>query len=165
MEWGRIFKTGAVAGAIYGVLNIAVVVLSFVFFREQIKELIQSAIPPSLQANLPMGIDQLVDISMFTSAPGSVVGGIITGVITCFIFALIYNELIGKDSKRKGVFLCVLLLVAVALGELAYPGVVGGIFMIQTRFILLAPLSAVLFLVFGYLLGNFYDKFEQRGRE
>ena len=160
MEWGRIFKTGAVSGAIYGVLNIAVVVLSFVFFREQMKELIQRAITPDIQARLPITIDQIVDMSMFSSIPGSIIGGVITGIIVCFIFALMYNELLGKDSKRKGIFLCVLLLVAVALGELAYPGVVGGIFMIQTGFIMLAPLSVVFFLVFGYLLGKFYDKFE-----
>ncbi len=164
MDWGRIFKTGAVAGAIYGVLNIAVVVLSFVFFREQIKELIQSAIPPDLQSSIPMSIDQLVDISMFSSVPSSIVGGIIPGIIVCFIFALMYNELLGKDSKRKGIFLCFLLLIGIGLGELAYPGVIGGIFMVQTRYILLTPLSVVFFLVFGYLLGNFYDKFEQKER-
>ena len=164
MDWGRIFKTGAVAGVIYRVLNIAVVVLSFVFFREQIKELIQSAIPPDLQSSIPMTIDQLVDISMFSSVPSSIVGGIIPGIIVCFIFVLMYNELLGKDSKRKGIFLCVLLLIGIGLGELAYPGVIGGIFMVQTRYILLTPLSVVFFLVFGYLLGNFYDKFEQKER-
>jgi hypothetical protein len=158
MEWGRIFKTGAVSGIIYGILQGIVTTLSYVFFREQIIEIIRASIPPNIE--IPLTMEQLADIGMISAIPGSIIGGIISGIIVSFIFALMYNELMGKDSKRKGLFLCILLTVAVVLGELAYPGVIGGIFMIQTRFILLTPLNIIFFLVFGYVMGKFYDKFE-----
>lgn len=162
MDWGRIFKTGAVAGVIYGILQGIVSVLTFVFYREQIIELMRSSIPSNIE--IPLSMEQLADIGMISAIPGSIIGGIIAGIIVCFIFALMYNELLGKDSKRKGIFLCILLLIGIGLGELAYPGVIGGIFMVQTRYIMLTPLNVVFFLVFGYLLGNFYDKFEQKER-
>ncbi len=162
MDWGRIFKTGAVAGVIYGILQGIVSVLTFVFYREQIIELMRSSIPSNVE--IPLSMEQLADIGMISAIPGSIIGGIIAGIIVCFIFALMYNELLGKDSKRKGIFLCFLLLIGIGLGELAYPGVIGGIFMVQTRYIMLTPLNVVFFLVFGYLLGNFYDKFGQKER-
>lgn len=162
MDWGRIFKTGAVAGVIYGILQGIVSVLTFVFYREQIIELMRSSIPSNVE--IPLSMEQLADIGMISAIPGSIIGGIIAGIIVCFIFTLMYNELLGKDSKRKGLFLCILLLIGIGLGELAYPGVVGGIFMVQTRYIMLTPLNVVFFLVFGYLLGNFYNKFGQKER-
>ncbi|MEE9323574.1 MAG: hypothetical protein V3U72_03440 [Candidatus Aenigmarchaeota archaeon] len=160
MDFGRIFKTGAVSGSIYGILQGIVSVLSFVFYREQIIELIRSSLPSNLE--IPITVEQLADIGMISAIPGSIIGGIIAGIIVSFIFALMYNELMGKDSKRKGLFLCILLAVAVVLGEFAYQGVIGGIFMIQTRFVLLTPLNIIFFLVFGYVMGKFYDKFEQK---
>ncbi|MCK4335747.1 MAG: hypothetical protein KAT94_03325 [Candidatus Aenigmarchaeota archaeon] len=162
MDWGRIFKTGAVAGVIYGILQGIVSVLTFVFYREQIIELMRSSIPSNVE--IPLSMEQLADIGMISAIPGSIIGGIIAGIIVCFIFTLMYNELLGKDSKRKGLFLCILLLIGIGLGELAYPGVIGGIFMVQTRYIMLTPLNVVFFLVFGYLLGNFYNKFGQKER-
>jgi hypothetical protein len=77
---------------------------------------------------------------------------------------MMYSELIGKNSKRKGLFLAILLLMGIILGELALQGVVGGLFLFQTRFIMLTPLNAVFFLVFGYVIGMFYDKFEPEGK-
>ena len=162
MDWGRIFKTGAVAGVIYGILQGIVSVLTFVFYREQNIELMRSSIPSNVE--IPLSMEQLADIGMISAIPGSIIGGIIAGIIVCFIFTLMYNELLGKDSKRKGLFLCILLLIGIGLGELAYPGVIGGIFMVQTRYIMLTPLNVVFFLVFGYLLGNFYNKFGQKER-
>ena len=162
MEWGRIFKTGAVAGAIYGAMNIIVVMLSFAFYRDDIKKLIESSIPSAYKSQIPMTMDQLVDISMYTSVPGSIVGGIIAGIIVCFIFALMYGELMGKDSKRKGLFLTILLTIAIVLGELAYPGILGGIFAVNTRFLMIAPISIALFIIFGYILGNFWERFGEK---
>lgn len=162
MEWGRIFKTGAVSGIIYGILQGIVSVLSFVFYREQIIEMIQVSLPTNVE--IPMSVEQLADIGMAFAIPGSIIGGIIAGIIVCFIFALMYNELIGKDSKRKGLFLCVLLTIAIVLGELAYQGLLGGLFLVQTRYILLTPLNIVFFLVFGYVMGRFYDRFEEKER-
>jgi hypothetical protein len=160
MDFSRVLKTGVVAGAIYGVLQGIVSVLSYIFYREQIIETIRASIPSN--ANIPMTMDQLANIGMVFAVPGSIIGGIIAGIIICFIFSLMYVELLGKDSKRKGVFLSLLILAAVAAGELAYPGVIGGIFMVQTRFILLAPLSGAFFVVLGFMLGLFYDRFDTK---
>lgn len=165
MDFSRVLKAGAVSGVIYGVLQGIVTVLSYVFYRDQIIEAIRAALPSNV--NIPFTVDQLADIGMTYAIPGSVIGGVIAGIIVCVIFSLIYDELLGKDSKRKGVFLCLLILAGIVLGELASPGIIGGIFMVQTRYILLAPLSAVFFLVLGYLLGIFYDRFDskRKGRE
>ncbi len=160
MEWGRFLKTGAVSGIVYGILQGIVTVMSYVFYREQIIEIIRASIPSNV--NIPISMEQLADIGMIFAIPGSIVGGIIAGLVFAFIFSLIYSELIGKNSKRKGLFLSVLLLVAIALGELAYQGVIGGVFLIQTSFIMLTPLNAVFFLVLGYMIGIFYDRFEPK---
>jgi hypothetical protein len=159
MDFARVLKTGAAAGAIYGVLQGIVAVLSFVFYREQIIEVMRAAIPSGV--NIGMTMDQLANISMMTAIPGSVIGGIISGIIVSFIFSLMYGELMGKDSRRKGIFLCILLTIGVVLGELAYPGgFVGSILLIQTGYLMLAPLSIAFFLCLGYLTGIFYDRFE-----
>ncbi len=158
MDFLRIIKAGAVSGIIYGVMQGIVSILAYVFYREDIIEMIRKSIPANV--NIPMTIDQLADIGMISAIPGSMIGGIIAGIIVCFIFALMHNELIGKNFKRKGLFLCILITIAIILGEAAYPsGIVGGIFMVQTRFIMLAPLNIAFFLVLGYLLGLFYDRF------
>jgi hypothetical protein len=160
MEYARVLKTGAVSGAIYGVLQGIVSVLSYVFYRQQIIDMIRASLPSNV--NIPMTMDQLADIGMISAIPGSVIGGIIAGVIFSAIFAVMYSELLGKDSKRKGLFLGVLLFAGILAGELAYPGLIGGIFMVQTKFILLAPLSAAFFFALAYLTGMFYDRFDPK---
>ena len=157
MDLSRVLKTGLVSGIIYGIMQSIVSVLSYVFYREQIKEIIRAAIPSS--TNIPMTMDQLADIGMITAIPGSIVGGIIAGIVMAVIFAIMYENLMGRDSKRKGIFLCLLMLFAIVIGEVAYPNFIGGLFMVQTRFILLAPLSAAFFVAYGYVLGLFYDRF------
>jgi hypothetical protein len=153
-------KAGAVSGAIYGVLQGIVSVLAYVFYREQIIEMIRASIPSNV--SIPMTMDQLANIGMISAIPGSIIGGIIAGIIFCIIFSLMYDELLGRDSKRKGVFLCLLLLAGIVVGEFAYPGLIGGIFMVQTKFILLAPVSAAFFFILGYVLGIFYDRFDTK---
>lgn len=162
MEWGRLFKTGLVSGIIYGVLQGIVSMLSYVFYREQIIETIRAALPSNVE--IPMTMEQLADIGMMFAIPGSIVGGIIAGLVFAFIFSVLYGELVGKDSKRKGLFLSILLLIAIVLGELAYRGVLGGLFLFQTSFVMITPLNAVFFIVLGYLTGMFYDKFETEAR-
>lgn len=157
MDLSRMLKTGLVSGIIYGIMQGVVSALSYVFYREEIKAIIRASIPSS--TNIPMTMDQLADIGMIAAIPSSIVGGIIAGIIMTFIFALMYESLMGNSSKKKGIFLCMLLLVGIILGEIAYPGFIGGLFMVQTRFILLAPISAAFFVAYGYILGLFYDRF------
>ena len=160
MDWGRFLKTGLVSGIIYGILQGIVSTLSYVFYREEIIALIRSSLPSNIE--IPMSMEQLADIGMMFAIPGSIIGGIIAGLVFAFIFSVMYNELLGKDSKRKGLFLSLLLLVAIVLGELAFQGVLGGLFLFQTRFIMLTPLNAIFFLVLGYMTGIFYDRFENK---
>lgn len=157
MDFSRILKTGIVSGIIYGAMQGVISLLSFVFYREQIIAMLRDSIPSNV--NIGMTMDQLADISMVTAIPGSIVGGMITGILMCVIFALMYDTLLGKDSRKKGIFLCLLIMAGIIVGELAYSGVVGGIFMVQTRFIMLAPLSAAMFIAYGHVLGLFYDRF------
>ncbi len=155
MNLGHVIKTGAVSGLIYGILQGGVSLLSYIFYREQIIEMIQKSIP----SNIPISIEQIVNIGMVMSMPSSAIAGIFVGILTSVIFSLIHRELMGKNSKVKGVFLCVLISVAVIIGEFIQPNVTSGLFMIHTRFPVLAPLSFACFLIFGYLLGMFYDRF------
>jgi hypothetical protein len=158
MDFSRILKTGAVSGVIYGVMQGIVSVLAYVFYRQEIIDMIRKSIPANV--SMPMTVEQLADIGMMFAIPGAIIGGIIAGIIVCFIFVLMHAELMGKNSKMKGLFLCILIAVAIILGEAAYPGgIVGGILMVQTRYLLLVPLSIAFFLMLGYLLGLFYDRF------
>jgi len=159
MNFSRVLKAGAVSGIIYGVMQGFVALLSYVFYREQIIAMIRASIPSNV--NIPMTMDQLADIGMMAAIPGSIIGGIIAGIIVCFVFSLMYEELMGRNSKRKGLFICILIAAGIVLGELAYPGgLVGSILLVQTRYLMLAPLSIAFFIIFGYIMGVFYDRFE-----
>ena len=163
MEWGHILKTGAVSGAIYGVLQGIASILSYVFYRGEIIKLIQSSLPKNVE--IPMTTEQLADMGMMFAIPGAIIGGLIAGIIFTFIFAIMFNELIGKTSAKKGLLLSVLLTVAIALGEITYQGVLGGIFLVTTRFIMIAPLSFAFFIALGYITGMFYDKFDEKHKK
>ncbi len=162
MNLSLVFKTGLASGVIHGILQGVISLLTFVIYREQIIETIRNSIPSNV--NIPFTVEQLADMGMMFAIPGSIIGGMIAGVIVCFIFSFMYHELLGKNSKVKGIFLCALLLVGVIFGEFVYPGVVGGIFLLNTRYLLLLPASFAFFLVFGYVMGMFYDKFGKEGR-
>ncbi|NIO23304.1 MAG: hypothetical protein GTN38_04745 [Candidatus Aenigmarchaeota archaeon] len=160
MKWGLGIKTGIVAGAVYGFLAGIVATVVTILMREEIIKQIQAQFA-RIPQDIPITAEQVYPITVAMSIPGSIIGGLIVGAVLGIVFLVLYGELLGKDSKRKGIFFAVLLIVGTGLAELAFPGSGLSLIMIQTRYILLTPVNILFFLVFGYLLGKFYDRFKK----
>jgi hypothetical protein len=161
MKWVHALKSGAVAGAIYGVFAGIIGMVYLIVMKEQAIQKIQAAIPR--EANIPMSIDQIYSITMISSLPSAVIFGLIVGAVFGVMFGLMREELLGKNEKFKGLFLALLLLICLVVVEVFSPeNMIGGFFMLRFSYLPLAPFSAAAFLVFGYLTGMFWERFEKK---
>jgi len=160
MKWGLGLKTGVVAGAIYGLLSGIVTLAITIVMREDIINQIQAQFA-RLPQDIPITAEQIYPITVVMSIPGSVIGGVIVGAILGIVFLVLYGELLGKNSKRKGLCFAILLIIGTGLAELAFPKSGLPLIMIQTTYIMFTPVNILFFLVFGYLLGKFYDRFKK----
>ncbi len=163
MEWKQGIKSGAVAGVFYGILAGIVTVLYMIIDKENIIQSIQAVI--SANANIPISTEQLYNISLIASFPSSIIGGVLVGMVFGVIYVLTKSELIGKNAKIQGVSLAILLFIALGVAELMGPGnAIGGFFMIRFSSLLLVPPSFGAFMVLGYLMGVFWDRFEKNAK-
>lgn len=160
MKWGLGLKTGVVAGAIYGLLNGFVALAITIVMREELIKQIQAQFA-RLPYDIPITAEQIYPITVAMSIPGSIMGGLIVGAILGIVFLILYGELMGKDSKRKGLCFSILLIIGTGLAEIAFPGSGLPLIMIQTSYLVFTPVNILFFLVFGYLLGKFYDRFKK----
>ncbi len=160
MKWGIGLKSGITAGAIYGLLTGFISLAISVVMKDEIIKQIQAQFA-RLPQDIPITAEQVYPITLVMSIPGAVIGGLVVGAILGIVFLSLYNELLGKDSKRKGLFFVILLIIGFGLAELAFPGSGLPLIMIQTTFLMFTPLNILFFLVFGYLLGKFYDRFKR----
>jgi len=161
MEWKLGIKTGLVAGAIYGFLAGIVALAISIVMREEIIKQIQAQFA-RVPYDIPITAEQVYPITVAMSVPGAVISGLIVGAILGIVFLVLYGELLGKDSKRKGLFFVILLIIGLGLAELAFPGSGLPLVMVQTSYLVFTPLNILFFLVFGYLLGRFYDRFSKK---
>lgn len=158
MEWKHGIKSGAVAGVFYGIIAGIVTVLYMLLNREMIIQRLQAVL--SSNANIPISTDQLYDITLIASLPSSVIGGVLVGVIFGVIYVLMKKELIGKDAKKQGISLAILLFIALGVAEMVGPeNAIGAFFMIRFSSLPLVPLSFGAFICLGYLMGVFWDRF------
>ena len=117
--------SGAIAGTILGIINLAVV-----------EPFIDSAIEIEIQSDINSGqsvnIDEITHYR-FWQKGGEVVGGIIYGVSLSSLFGIVFaysrNSLPGKNAKSKAIFLasilCLVLFIVPALKYPSNPPAVG----------------------------------------
>jgi hypothetical protein len=164
MRWKLGLKSGAVAGAVYGAIAAIIGIIYMVVMREEVIQRIQAAIPSG--TNIPISTEQLYTISLVFSLPSGIIMGVITGMVFGLVFLLMREELLGKNDRKKGFFLALLLLVCLALAEVFVPeNAVGAFFMLRFSYLPLAPISAGAFLFLGYLTGMFFERFEKRKKK
>lgn len=161
MEWGTALKSGAVAGAIYGVFGGAIGLAYLLVMRDEVMQMLQSAL--SAQGDIPIPVESIYNITLFTSIPSGIIGGILAGLAFGIIFMLLKGEWPGKTPRLQGLFLALVLFVCLGVGEMFSPGnVVGPFFMMRFSFLPSIPFSFVAFLFFGYLTGMFWERFEKK---
>lgn len=157
MEWKHGIKSGAVAGVFYGIIAGIVTVLYMLLNKEMLIERLQAVL--SSNANIPISTDQLYNITLIASFPSSIIGGVLVGMIFGVIYVLM-KELIGKDAKKQGISLAILLFIALGVAEMVGPeNAIGAFFMIRFSSLPLVPLSFGAFICLGYFMGVFWDRF------
>lgn len=160
MEWKLALKTGAAAGAIYGFLAGVVALAMNIIMKEEVIKQTQAQFT-QVPYEIPITAEHVYPIVVAMSVPGAIISGMIVGAILGIVFLLLRRELSGKDSKRKGLCFAILLLAGTGIAELVSPGSGLSLVMVQTTFIVFTPLNILFFLLFGYLLGKFYDRFRR----
>jgi len=160
MKWDIGLKSGITAGAIYGLLTGFISLAVSVVMKDEIIKQIQAQFT-RLPQDIPITAEQVYPITLVMSIPGAVIGGLVIGAILGIVFLSLYNELLGKDSKRKGLCFSMLLIAGTGIAEIVFPKSGLPLMMIQTTFLMFTPLNILFFLVFGYLLGKFYDRFKR----
>jgi vacuolar-type H+-ATPase subunit I/STV1 len=161
MKWGLALKSGAVAGAVYGVLAGIVGLAYMVAMKEEVIARMQAAIPQGV--SIPMSMEDLYNISLAASVPSSMIMGVIVGMVFGIVFMLMKDELLGKNLRFRGMFLSVFLFAALGIWEIFYPeNLIGGLLMLRFSPWPLIPCSFAAFLVLGYLQGMFWERFEKK---
>ncbi len=160
MKWGLGLKSGITAGAVYGLLTSFVSLAITILMKEEIIKQIQAQFA-KLPYEIPVTAEDVYPLALVMSVPGSIIWGLIVGGILGVVFLLLHGELLGRDSARKGLFFSLLMIAGTGLAELLSPGAGLPLLMIQTSFPVFTPINILLFLVFGHLLGKFYDKFRK----
>jgi hypothetical protein len=151
-------KGGLAAGAIYGLLTGIVSTAYIVLMKEQVIAQIRIALA-SVPGGVPITAEDIYPITLISAIPSALIYGVILGAILGMVFSFFYAELMGKNSRMKGLLFSILIIVALAIGEAAAPNHSLGIIMVNTNFLPLAPVGVALFLLFGFLNGVFYDRF------
>ncbi|MGQ4833681.1 MAG: hypothetical protein ACP6IS_07285 [Candidatus Asgardarchaeia archaeon] len=139
-ELMRGIKAGAIAGFIEGII---VAIIYAAFFNIIFGPMLQN--PP---ANMPISAyEQLIYYSVVTAAP---FGGLISGIIIGAIFSFVYSYLPTENSIIKSMVLGVIFWLISLISNMS----LGVIIVAQVAVNFVTSV-----LVFGYLLGFFWDKF------
>ncbi len=143
-------KAGLVSGVVYGAISSITTYIMVLFAKEEII----SAIRESLPQDFPITAEQLFEFALIFSPIFVVIVGVVAGVILGVIYAWGYEKVPGGNSIFKGlvfgIILWVIIDVLLRLGNIQYG---------TTYFALSLAWSLVIALIFGALLGIFYDKF------
>ena len=143
-------KAGVVSGVVYGIISSITTYMTVLFTKEEVI----SAIRASLPLDSPITAEQLFDFVLVLSPIFVILLGLVVGVILGVLYGWGYEKIPGRNSIYKGlvigVIFWIIFFVLLGLGNLQY-GI--SYFMVNLTW------DLVISLVFGVLLGVFYDKF------
>ena len=170
-DLGRGVKAGIVAGIIMGLLaGIITAALMMTVFHDEYAVMYQTAAELAMAESgeeMPFDAEEFTDMMMTFGVVGvlivSPIIGVVIGVVFGLIYAALYDKLPGKTPIVKGLvigmayFVISIMLSAVSsaifASEIEIDATVQGVDYI---------ISLLTSLVFGYLLGVFWVKFEPK---
>ena len=153
VEYGRGLKAGLIAGIVWGIIVGALLATLLTVFKSDVLNGI-STVP-----GINMTTDQLYTITLEFGVGSSVVLGIIGGLILGAIFAAVYTAYMKSSSIRtRGLVFGIILWFI----DLAFNG--GGGSSSGTEYFVISIAGyLVASLVYGYLLGYFFERFTPKG--
>ncbi|MGQ9718369.1 MAG: DUF6789 family protein [Nitrososphaerales archaeon] len=143
-------KAGVVSGAIYGVIIAPITYITLIFLKEEIMpSIIASLLPDS-----PITAEQAYNIMLLIGPIFAFITGIILGLIFGIIYGWAYDKIPGRTSIIKGIVFGIILWlifsVLLGLGNLQYS---------VTYYLYGLGEGLITSLIFGLLLGFFYNRF------
>ena len=143
-------KAGVVSGVVYGAMSAITTYITVL----SIKEEIISAIREGLPLDSPFTAEQLFESALIILPIFVILLGLVVGIILGLIYGWGYEKIPGGNSIYKGlvvgVIFWVIFFVLLGLGSLQYG---------TTYAVVSLAWNLVVSLIFGALLGVFYDKF------
>jgi hypothetical protein len=143
-------KAGVVSGVVYGAMSAVFAYISSSMIKEEMMTVIEETLPPDSLVTA----EQLYEFTLIFGAVFAVVIGVVAGVILGVVYGWGYEKVPGGNSIYKGlvfgIILWIIIDVLLGLGNLEYG---------TTYFALSLAWGLVISLIFGALLGVFYDKF------
>jgi hypothetical protein len=142
-EFGRGIKAGVVSCVINGVIFGIMMAVVISIWTTEFAVAIGATIPAE-------GVVVLADMWVVGAVIGSIIGGIIGGIIFGAIYAAVYGHLPGATSVVKGIVLSIIvwLVLGVPLN-----------FAVIAALPIVAVLGLISSLIWGALIGVFWDKF------
>ena len=152
-EFKRGLKAGIVSGIIWGVIACTIGVLQAKIFLEEKMS--------GFGYEMPLMAEQMFWQFVVMAYPLFIIGGIILGIIVGLIYAAVYNSLPSSKSIIKGIVLLLIFwLIFVGIGFfLTMIGSGKGIEGIESSYIESMAINLIVLVIFGILLGLFWDKF------
>jgi len=143
-------KAGLVSGVVYGAMSAVFAYISSPMIKEQMMVVIEETLLPDSLVTA----EQIYEFALIFGAVFAVIVGVVAGVILGAVYGWGYEKVPGGNSIYKGLVLGIILwiIIDVLLG-------IGNVQYDITYFVLSLAWSLVIALVFGALLGVFYDKF------
>ena len=143
-------KAGLVSGVVYGAMSAVFAYISLLMIKEQMMVVIEETLLPDSLVTA----EQIYEFLLIFGAVFVVIVGVVTGVILGVVYGWAYEKIPGGNSIYKGLVFGIILwaIIDVLLG-------IGNVQYDTTYFVLSLAWGLVIALIFGALLGIFYDKF------
>lgn len=149
-------KAGVVAGIVYGIIASVFVITALLLYKTQILDTINTVLQ---SRNLPTQVtaEEVFNIALYALPAVEIIAGIIVGLILGIVFAYVEKSLPGSSAKTKGIILGIILWVFLGillnLSNLREYG--------ATYFGLSAGGSLIGSIVYGFILGALYEKWQK----
>jgi vacuolar-type H+-ATPase subunit I/STV1 len=142
-------KAGVVSGAIYGAIIAPITYITLIFLKEEIMPSIIASLPDS-----PITAEQAYNIMLLIGPIFAFITGIILGLIFGIIYGWAYDKIPGRTSIIKGIIFGIILwlIFSVLLGA-------GNLQYSISYYLYGLGEGLITSLIFGLLLGFFYNKF------
>lgn len=153
-ELGRWAKAGIVAGIFYAILSAILGAIVIFIFKETIMEYAEEAL---INVGITgTDVESLLVFIFPAMIFGIIIGGIIFGLIFGLIYAALYNSLPGSTSVAKAIILSIIAWLIFSVG-LGYSNIAS--FGIAYYVIGSIVIGIITWIIWGYLLGRFWDRF------
>ncbi|NWG09932.1 MAG: hypothetical protein HXX80_06500 [Nitrososphaerales archaeon] len=143
-------KAGVVSGAIYGIIIAPITYITLIFLKEDIMSSIIASLPPDSS----IIVEQAYNIVLLIGPIFAFITGIILGLIFGIIYGWAYDKIPGRTSMIKGIVFGIILwlIFSVLLGS-------GNLQYSVTYYLYGLGEGLITSLIFGLLLGFFYNRF------